>query len=106
MRTDEAIRDALADLPKDLSETFSRILHKSGGPGQLYQSRILQLVVAASRPLTADELREALSVLPGDTIWTPSRLLNDVYSSLACCGCLLTLDEVENTVRFIHHSVK
>ncbi|PVI08160.1 hypothetical protein DM02DRAFT_579308 [Periconia macrospinosa] len=106
MRTDEAIRDALADLPKDLSETFSRILHKSGGLGQSYQTRILQLIVAASRPLTADELREALSVVPGDTVWTPSRLINDVHSALSCCGCLLTLDEEEATVRFIHHSVK
>ncbi|KAL5375000.1 hypothetical protein DPSP01_011492 [Paraphaeosphaeria sporulosa] len=106
MKTDEAIRDALADLPRDLSETFSRILHKSGPSGQAYQTRILQLVVAASRPLTADELREALSVVPGDTIWTPSRLPNDVHSALACCGCLLTLDEEETTIRFIHHSVK
>jgi hypothetical protein len=51
-------------------------------------------------------LREALSVVPGDTLWTPSRLLNDVYLVLACCGCLLTVDEEEVTVRFIHHSVK
>ncbi|EKG09441.1 hypothetical protein MPH_13518 [Macrophomina phaseolina MS6] len=109
MKTDEAIRDALADLPKDLSETFSRILHKSeqsGQSGKFYQTRILQLVFAASRPLTADELRDALSVIPGDTNWTPSRLLNDVYSALACCGCLLTVDEEESTVRFVHHSVK
>ncbi|KAL1625640.1 hypothetical protein SLS56_007224 [Neofusicoccum ribis] len=109
MKTDEAIRDALADLPKDLSETFSRILHKSGQSrqsGKSYQTRILQLVFAASRPLTADEVREALSVIPGDTNWTPSRMLNDVYSALACCGCLLTVDEEESTVRFVHHSVK
>jgi ankyrin repeat protein len=106
MRTDQAIRDALADLPKDLSETFSRILHKSGRLGQPYQTQLLQLVVAAYRPLTIDELREALSVVPGDTVWTESRLLNDVHSVLACCGCLLTVDEEEATVRFVHHSVK
>ena len=94
MRIDEAIQDALADLPKDLSETFSQILHKSGGSGQSYQARILQLIIAASRPLTADELREALSVVPGDTIWTPSRLPNDVRSALACCG--LSLLQISN----------
>jgi type II secretory pathway predicted ATPase ExeA len=81
MRTDQAIQDALANLPKDLSETFSRILHKSGRVGQPYQTKILELVVAAYRPLTIHELREALSVVPGDTDWTPSRLLNDVYSA-------------------------
>jgi ankyrin repeat protein len=106
MRTDQAIRDALLNLPKDLSETFSRILRKSEGLGQSYQTRILQLITSAYRPLTADELREALSVVPGDIVWTPSRLLNDVYSALACCGCLLIVDEEESTVRFVHHSVK
>jgi ankyrin repeat domain-containing protein 50 len=29
-----------------------------------------------------------------------------VYSILSCCGCLLTVDEEESTVRFVHHSVK
>jgi ankyrin repeat protein len=106
MRTDQAIRDTLADLPNDLAETFTRILHKSGGLGQFYQTQILQLLVAAYRPLTVGELRDALSVVPGDTDWTPSRMLNDVYSALSCCGCLLTVDEEETTIRFVHHSVK
>ncbi|KAF2804925.1 uncharacterized protein BDZ99DRAFT_425132, partial [Mytilinidion resinicola] len=106
MKSDQDIRDALADLPEDLSETFSRILRRSEGPGKSYQRQILQLVTAAYRYLTIDELREALSVVPGDQVWNPSRLLNDVYSTLACCGCLLTVDEEESTIRFIHHSVK
>lgn len=104
--TDQAIKDALSDLPKDLPETFSRILHKSARSGRSYQKRILQLVAAAFRPLKADELREALSVVPGDTVWTPSRILNNVRSALASCGCLLTVDEEETTVHFVHHSVK
>lgn len=106
METDQAIRDALVDLPKDLSETFSRILRRSEGSGKSYQRRILQLVLVAYQPLTGDELREALSVVPGDTVWNPSKLLNDVYSTLACCGCLLIVDEEESTIRFVHHSVK
>ena len=106
MKTDQAIRTALKDLPKDLPETFSRILRKSKGLGQSYQIHILQLVTVAYRPLIADELREALSVVPGNTIWSPSGLLNNIYSALACCGCLLTVDEEESTVRFVHHSVK
>ena len=63
-------------------------------------------MLAAYRPLTTDELREALSVVPGDATWDPSRVLNDVYSALACCGCLLAVDEEEFTVRIVHHSVK
>jgi ankyrin repeat protein len=106
MKTDHAIRKALADLPKDLSETFARILRKSGSSNPALQIRTLQLVLAAYRPLTTDELREALSVTPGDATWDPSRLLNDVYSALACCGCVLAVDEETFTVGVIHHSVK
>jgi ankyrin repeat protein len=106
MKTDHAIREALADLPKDLSETFARILQKSGSSDPALQAKTLQLVLAACRPLTTDELREALSVTPGDATWDPSKVLNDVYSALACCGCLLAVDEEEFTVRVVHHSVK
>ncbi|KAH6611849.1 hypothetical protein C7974DRAFT_323779, partial [Boeremia exigua] len=106
MKTDYAIREALADLPRTLSETFSRILQKSGNSDPSLQTKTLQVVLAACRPLTTDELREALSVTPGDSFLDSSRILNDVYSALACCGCLLIVDEEELTVRVVHHSVK
>ena len=106
MKTDDSIGQALRDLPKDLSETFSRILGRSRGSGEPYQKRILELVTAAQRPLTAEELREALSVVPGDATWDPAKALNDVSSVLTCCGSLLIKDEEDFTVRFVHHSVK
>jgi GTPase SAR1 family protein len=104
MRTDAAIRDALADLPRNLPETFSRILARSGQGGSSYQWRILALITAAFCPLTTEELREALSVTPGDTDWRPSSMINDITSALACCGSVLIVDEEEQTVRFVHHS--
>ncbi|KAK0633655.1 hypothetical protein B0T14DRAFT_561229 [Immersiella caudata] len=94
-KTDEAIRLDLADLPKDLTETFICILRKAGGspiPDPL-QSRILKITIAARRPLTIQELREALSVVPGDTLWNPTRLLNSLHAALVCCGSHLTVDE-------------
>ncbi|CAN9253185.1 unnamed protein product [Alternaria alternata] len=106
MKTDHTIRNALADLPKDISQTFARILDKSGRSDPSLQAKTLQVVLAAERPLTTEELREALSVIPSDADWDPSKMLNDVYSALACCGCLLTVDEEESTVRVVHHSVK
>ncbi|KLU82696.1 hypothetical protein MAPG_01765 [Magnaporthiopsis poae ATCC 64411] len=105
-KTDEAIRKALADLPKDLPATFSRILQKAETLGKDYQQKTLKLVIAARRPLTTDELREALSVNPGNTDWKPAQLLNEIYSALACCGSLVTVDEEDFTVRLVHHSVK
>jgi ankyrin repeat protein len=105
MNTDHAIQEALSDLPKDLSETYARVLHKSGSSDPALQAKILQLVLAAQRPLTTDELLEALSVTPGDATWDPSKVLNNIYSALGHCGCLLVTDEEEFTVRVVHRSV-
>lgn len=106
METDEAISRALKDLPKGLSETFERILQRSRRLGHSYQKSILELVTVAQRPLTLEELREALSVAPGDSKWNPARLLNNIHSALACCGSLVIIDEEELTLRLVHHSVK
>jgi ankyrin repeat protein len=103
MKTDNDIRLALADLPKDLPDTYSRVLQKSDELD--HQRRILQLVAVAQRPLTTEELREALSVVPGNDVWNQAMLINDIYSTLACCGSLIVIDEEDLTVQFTHHSV-
>lgn len=104
-RTDESIRQALHDLPGDLPETFTRVLRKSTKPGDKFQTKVLELLTTARRPLTTAECREALSVVVGDTDWNPARLLNDVDDALAGCGSLITVDEEDDTVSFIHNSV-
>ncbi|XXH05855.1 hypothetical protein Hte_012295 [Hypoxylon texense] len=105
-RTDQDIRIALQELPNDLPETFYRILLKARGLGSQYQDRLLDLIVAALRPLSTDELREALSVDPMSSVWDPSRMVNSVNAVLATCGSLLIVDEELSTVHFIHSSVK
>lgn len=107
-QTDQALRDALQDLPKDLPETYRRILTGSASvqTGQDYRFRVFQLVAAAVRPLTTDELKEALSVVPGNIIWDSALQINNVYSVLESCGSLVTIDEEAITVRLVHHSLK
>ena len=106
-KTDEEIRAALANLPKSLPETFERIIHKAGKTGEdQQQRRIFQLIIAARRPLSTEELREALSVTPGITTWNPARSINHILSTLACCGNLVVVEEEHLTVRLVHHSVK
>lgn len=105
-QSDEEVREALENLPKGLPDTFSRILEKSRSTGEKYQKLTLQLCVAARRPLTLEELREALSVAPYDTEWDSARLINNIVSVLSFCGSLITVDEENLVVRFIHHSVK
>jgi hypothetical protein len=103
--TDEAIREALRDLPKNLSETFRRILLKAG-TDFVNQRRILQLIAAAYRPLTKEELREVLSVIPGYTGWNRAKQINNIDAALSCCGSLVIVDEEELTVRFVHDSFR
>jgi hypothetical protein len=105
-QTDEAILQALGSLPQSLSETFTRVLQQAGASNTRHRHRLVQLVMAARRPLSVEQLCEALSVIPGDTTWEPSRQINNIHAALASCKCLIIIDEEEQTVRFAHHSVK
>ena len=105
MQTDHDIREALVNLPKDLPEIYSQILQQANCLNQALRSNIFKLILAARRPLTRLEMREALSVIPGNTAWDRSKLLNSVDPSLASCGCLITVDEEEHTISTVHPSV-
>ncbi|KAJ5274885.1 hypothetical protein N7497_005493 [Penicillium chrysogenum] len=104
MESDEEMRQALADLPKDLSETFSRTLRSKSNHTR--QKEILAILTVAQAPLTLQQLREALCVVPGDLDWNPDRLLNNMHNTLASCGSLVAVDEEELTIHLVHHSVK
>ena len=109
-KTDAAILTALEDLPKDLPDTFNRILRKlqySDTADPLFCRKIFDLLAAAQRPLTLEELREAISVEPGETKWDVSNVVNDMLKTLLdSCGSLVAVDEEHLTVHFAHHSVK
>ena len=109
-KTDEEILAALEDLPKDLPSTFNRIIRKlqnSNAADPYFGKKIFSLIAAAQRPLTLEELREAVSVKPGETNWNSSKLVNDIHKSLLdSCGSLVAVDEEHLTVHFAHHSVK
>ena len=108
--TDAAILTALEDLPRDLPDTFNRILRrlqKSNIANPNLCKKVFDLVAAAQRPLTLEELREAVSVVPGETAWDASKLVNNMLKSLLdSCGSLVAVDEEHLTVHFAHHSVK
>ena len=109
-KTDAAILTALKDLPKSLPDTFNRILRKlqhSDTADPHFCKNTFDLVAAAQRPLTLEELREAISIEPGETTWDASKLVNDVFKSLLdSCGSLIDVDEEHFTIHFAHHSVK
>ncbi|KAH6860628.1 hypothetical protein BKA58DRAFT_414063 [Alternaria rosae] len=105
MQTDHRIREVLTNLPQSLSQIYSQILQQAKCLDRALRSNIFKLLLAARRPLTLPEMREALSVTPGNTTWNSSKLLNSIYPALATCGCLVTVDEEEHTIRTVHPSV-
>ena len=107
--TDHDILYCLKDLPKGLPATFRRILRwlqDSAYANPILGRKIFEVVAAAQRPLTTNELSEAISITPGDTVWDRSKSINDVTKSLEACGSLIVIDEELSTVHFAHSSVK
>lgn len=92
-------------MPKGLHALFSRILQRANVTDPAFQNRLLKILVAAQRPLTVDEIREALSIAPADTTWRPQNQINNIANALTSCGSLVTIDEEEATVSFVHQSV-
>ena len=107
-KTDESILEALHNLPKDLPETFDRILLnlKQSGSDLALSRKIFEIVAIAHRPLDLAELREAISVETGSKVWDDKKLVNDIHRCLDCCSSLIVVDEEYSTVHYAHHSVK
>lgn len=63
-------------------------------------------MAVAESPLTGEQLNVALTVQPGNNIWNETKLPRSTKQVVARCGGgLLEIDEEDNCVRFIHHSV-
>lgn len=108
MVTDESVRGILHHLPKDLPQAFNQALLRISD--RQYGDRIFQLVAAAAvvdTHLTGEELNVALTVQPGDPTWNGTKLPRSPKQVVTRCGGgLLEIDEEDNCVRFIHHSVQ
>ncbi|EED12088.1 NACHT domain protein [Talaromyces stipitatus ATCC 10500] len=102
--SDDAILTALRDLPRDLPAVYDRILHRSSL--STYSKKLLQIISAVYRPLTLWELREALSVRPGDDTMDEKKFITDIQKTISSCGSLLELDDETLTVHFVHPSAK
>ena len=106
---DAGILKALQDLPKNLSLTFDRILQKlvsRAGIEESLRQKIFEITTAAYRPISLEELREAINVKIGQTTWDSRELINDMSRLIASCGSFLVVEEETGTVHFAHHSVK
>ena len=66
----------------------------------------LQFCSVVKRPLTVMEFQEVLSLAPGQKTLDRGKMPNDIIRVVSdCCG-LTFIDEEDNTVHYVHHSVK
>ena len=69
-------------------------------------SKCFQWVAAAKRPLSVNELREAISIEIGQEYLKPERLPNNMKNISSFCENLVNVDEEKKIVQFAHHTVK
>ncbi|KAI0975505.1 hypothetical protein F4678DRAFT_456857 [Xylaria arbuscula] len=104
---DEDIRKIIKNLPRGFPETFCRALrririeHHTKAAGKVFP-----WVIAATRPLSLEELREAIAVEIGQQHSMPERFYNDMDRIASWCQNLMQVDEEDQTVQFVHQTVK
>ncbi|KAL8753875.1 MAG: hypothetical protein Q9199_004740 [Rusavskia elegans] len=106
-KSDRQIIDTLNHLPRDLPETFGRILANFTEPEDVaIGKQIFRWLAVAKRPLTVHELREAIAIEPLQDVWKPECFVNDMNKAVACCGNLVLVEEEQQTMHFTHSSVR
>ncbi|CAI0650533.1 unnamed protein product [Colletotrichum noveboracense] len=103
---DDDIRDAVERLPKTLTETLSRALHRIIKQGKsATANKAFQWIAIAKRPLTLDELREVISMKVGQPSSNSGQLINGIDRLPMWCGNLVRVDEESRTAEFAHKAV-
>ncbi|KAF2027157.1 hypothetical protein EK21DRAFT_91811 [Setomelanomma holmii] len=106
--TEHAIYQLLDDLPKDLDETYSRIVNKvsrsTGGPSKIeMMKKVFIWVATARRPLPLDELQEAVALETFDKHLRVDRIAANTGARLmACRGNLVLVSTMESDVQSTH----
>ncbi|CAG8929642.1 unnamed protein product [Penicillium salamii] len=105
--TDNDILEALKHPPRALSDIFDRKLSRVRGKTARDDAfRVLQYCGVLKRPLTMVEYQEALSLSPGQQSLDRGKFPNDMNKIIRhCCG-LTCVDEEDNTVHYVHQSVR
>lgn len=106
-KTDESIRTALKNLPKDLFETYNRLLTRIVEEGSMdVCKKVFRYMAVAKRPLTSEELGEAISIEPCQPYFMRERMINNPTNIIRWCHGLAVLDELNETLQFAHSSVR
>lgn len=105
--TDEDIRSVLKSLPTSLEEYYTRVIDKIiNARTDDVARKVFRWVAMAKRPLSLDELREAIAIEPCQAFRKLDRLVNDISKVSAWCGDLIWVNADDDLVQFAHPTVK
>ncbi|KAJ5425230.1 hypothetical protein N7465_000300 [Penicillium sp. CMV-2018d] len=104
---DHDILEALDHLPRSLAEFYDRKLHRvREGRAAGQAMKLLQYCGTVKRPLSITEYQEALSLSLEQKAFDHGKVPNDMNRVVnGCCG-LTFVDEEEDTIHYVHRSVK
>jgi ankyrin repeat domain-containing protein 50 len=90
----EDLETALNELPESLDATYDRILDNIRGEKDRKRAKsVLRLIAVAYRPLTIDEVNEALTVDCDKENINPKRRIRDPFGILEICSGLIELSK-------------
>jgi hypothetical protein len=105
--TDSSIRKVLQNLPRNLGETYDRLLTRIDNADQReYVKRMFMWIICARRPLEIEELREAIAFTIEDDHFDHTKIPNDLNRLARACGNLIVIDDDENSVQIAHYTVE
>jgi ankyrin repeat protein len=104
------VETLLSDLPSEVSQTYEKILGRS--KNEIYTETLLQIVLAAARPLTLDEANTALTLALlkqrflsytdlESKLWSPK-----VFQSIVKNLCGLFVSVYDSKLSFIHQTAR
>jgi hypothetical protein len=105
------ILTTLSNFPKDLVETYQRILlriqrSKSGTCKLSTAQKIFTWIICARRPLSIDELKEAIIFTPEDNFLDGKKVPINQSQLLHACGNLVLFDQEDCTVLLAHYKAQ
>jgi ankyrin repeat protein len=104
---EEGIKAILQDLPKDLDETYARLLQRlSRSKSQVLIRRMFECILAARRPLTMDELCEGMAFTFEDRYWDAEKIPMNNLDVISTYGGLVICDEKTRAIQFAHYTVQ
>ncbi len=99
-----SLRNLSASLGQAFEDTIQRIDEESPSRRQLAM-RCLMWVSRARRPLSVEELRQALATEVGEIQFDEDNLLQSKYI-IDCCFGLVVIEEESSTVRLVHYTLQ